>query len=369
MWAVTAARIEDHALLSDRHSAALVTSDGTVDWLCFPRFDSPSVFGAILDEEAGSWSIRPIGQAEIQRQYVHGSMALRTTFRTADGTVELIDAMALGPSSDPHRIGEHAPHSLVRRVRCLQGRVRVEMRYRPRPEYGLISPRHTTIDGGVVSSGGSARFVLSAPELDVTAADEVRTTMALRDGDVLHFAMRHAPLGVPLPPPYGQCDIAEELEGTIADWRAWSSIHQQYQGPWGDLVCHSGRVLQALSYQPTGAIVAAATTSLPEAVGGERNWDYRYSWLRDASLTMEALWVAACPDEAHEFFDFVTTAAADTRTGSALQIVFGVGGERDLSERELPHLSGWRASRPVRVGNGAWTQTQLDANLQRVIGA
>jgi GH15 family glucan-1,4-alpha-glucosidase len=156
---------------------------------------------------------------------------------------------------------------------------------------------------------------------------------------------------------------------TIADWRSWSDLHQAYDGPWADLVHLSGRVLQGLSFQPSGAIVAAATTSLPEGVGGERNWDYRYSWVRDASFTMEALWVAACPDEADDFFSFMTTAAASGLAGGqGLQIMFGVGGEHDLSERELPHLRGWRDSRPVRVGNGAWGQRQIDV-YGEILGA
>ncbi len=156
-------------------------------------------------------------------------------------------------------------------------------------------------------------------------------------------------------------EIAARLEDTLEGWRSWSAIHQTYEGPWRDLVHHSGRVLQALTFQPTGAIVAAPTTSLPETVGGGRNWDYRYTWVRDASLTMEALWVAACPDEANKFFAFLADAAASQLERELdLQIMFGIGGERDLTERELPHLSGWRSSRPVRVGNGAWNQRQLD---------
>ena len=148
---------------------------------------------------------------------------------------------------------------------------------------------------------------------------------------------------------------------TAAAWHTWSEIHQAYEGPWHDLVHHSGRVLYALTYYPTGAICAAPTTSLPETPGGSRNWDYRYAWVRDASFTIQALWVAACPDEAKKFFDFMSGAAAAlVRRGADLQIMFGVGGERDLSERELPHLSGWRGSAPVRVGNGAWNQRQLD---------
>ena len=151
------------------------------------------------------------------------------------------------------------------------------------------------------------------------------------------------------------------MNASVADWQSWSDIHQTYDGPWRDLVWTSGRVLQGLSFQPSGAIVAAATTSLPEDVGGERNWDYRYSWVRDASFTMEALWVAACPDEASNFFEFMTTAAASSiGPHIGLQIMFGVGGEHDLTERELPHLTGWKDSRPVRVGNGAWNQRQID---------
>ena len=156
-------------------------------------------------------------------------------------------------------------------------------------------------------------------------------------------------------------EIRARLEDTVAGWESWSELHQAYVGPWRDMVHHSGRVLQSLSFAPTGAICAAATTSLPEVVGGSRNWDYRYAWVRDASFTIQALWVAACPDEANQFFDYVSSSAAGSLDrGGALQIMFGIGGERDLTERELPHLEGWRHSAPVRVGNAAWKQRQLD---------
>src|SRR5438045_5591081 len=151
------------------------------------------------------------------------------------------------------------------------------------------------------------------------------------------------------------------MKVTLDVWSSLSYLHQRYAGPWLDLFHHSGRVLQALMYRPTGAIVAAPTTSLPESTGGERNWDYRYTWIRDASFTLDALWVAACPDEAQWFFSWMAGAVAtQIRRGVDLQIMFGVGGERDLSERSLTHLAGWRASRPVRIGNGAWNQRQLD---------
>ncbi len=184
--------------------------------------------------------------------------------------------------------------------------------------------------------------------------------LTLDAGQQQFFALQRTPLGDPLPGARTQDEIAAGLATTTASWQEWSEIHQSYDGPWRELVHHSGRVLQALSYQPTGAIVAAATTSLPEEIGGERNWDYRYAWVRDASFTMKALWVAACPDEAHEFFAFMTAAAAHSNPDRHLQIMFGVGGEHDLSERLLPQLSGWRGSAPVRVGNGAWDQPQLD---------
>ena len=160
---------------------------------------------------------------------------------------------------------------------------------------------------------------------------------------------------------WSESEIAARLDDTVSAWQSWSELHQAYVGPWRDLVHHSGRVLQALSFQPTGAICAAATTSLPEVVGGARNWDYRYAWVRDASFTIEALWVAACPDEANQFFDSMTAfAAGSLEQAGDLQIMFGIGGERDLTERELPHLAGWRQSAPVRIGNGAWRQRQLD---------
>ena len=352
--------IADHALLSDRHSAALVTTEGSVDWLCFPRFDSASVFGALLDKDAGHWSIGPSGEFTVTRSYVEASMVLRTVFDTAEGTLELLDAMDLGTSGDPHRLGENAPHALLRGLQCTRGRVTVEISFTPRPEYGLVVPVMTLIEGGARAVGGPDRFTLTSPIVMECADGTGRARFEMAAGQHVYFALRSTSLGQPLAQPALQGEIATALEATIEQWRAWSKLHQSYDGPWRDLVLHSGRVLQALSYQPTGAIVAAATTSLPEQIGGTRNWDYRYSWVRDASFTMKALWVAACPDEADQFFGFITAAAAHAHPDRPLQIMFGIGGEHDLSERELTHLTGWRDSSPVRVGNGAWSQPQLD---------
>ena len=353
--------IGDYALLSDCHSAALVSRAGSVDWLCFPRFDRPSLFGRLLGEQAGHWSIAPIDRAETDRRYLDRSMVLETTFRTATGVLRLTDAMALGPDEKGHDLGADAPGVLLRRAECMEGEVRVAMEFAPRPEYGLILPLLSAVDGGIKGRGGPDVMALSlAGEPSIEGAT-ARLELALASGESAAFALHHRTAAEAPPDLWSQEEIAQRIESTLEAWRRWSSVHQAYEGHWEDLVYQSGRVLQALMYQPTGAIVAAPTTSLPEGIGGERNWDYRYSWVRDASFTLDALWVAACPDEAQKFFSWMTGAVASgIDAGAELQIMFGIGGEHDLSERELPHLEGWRDSRPVRVGNGAWNQRQLD---------
>ncbi|NRQ33383.1 glycoside hydrolase family 15 protein [Nonomuraea sp. NN258] len=357
---MTRTPIADYALLSDRHTAALVSRAGSIDWLCLPRFDSPAVFAALLDDDAGHWSFRPSGEFTVSRRYVASTMVLETIFETAGGTLVLTDALATGAGHDPHRLGAAAPHLLVRTATATGGAVEFEVRFRPRPEYGLIAPLLAPVPGGVRVRGGADQLVLSTPVPLGIDAEGAAGQAVVAAGERLSFALHWSRQGDPPPRVWPPDELAAQLEHTLSAWRDWSRAHQHYRGDYHDLVHHSGRVLQALSHQPTGAIVAAATTSLPEQIGGERNWDYRYSWVRDASLTMNALWVAACPDEAGEFFSFMTTAAATYEPRSALQIMFGVGGEHDLSERELPHLRGWRGSRPVRVGNGAWRQPQVD---------
>ena len=353
--------IADLALLSDRHSSALVSTSGTVEWLCFPRFDSPSIFGRLLDEDAGHWQVAPVGEWTASRRYLPRSLVLETTFTTPTGTLVLTDLLAMGEDNGGHRLGTGVPHLLVRSLACVAGTVEVRVDYRPRPEYGLLTPLLAAVDGGVTARGGAEWLVLTTPiAMDLTSGGGTgRRTLTA--GDTIHLALHRSTLEQTPARTWSQPELSDVLRRTVAAWESWSRMHQSYQGPWAELVHHSGRVLQALSFQPSGAIVAAATTSLPEEAGGERNWDYRYSWVRDASFTMEALWVAACPDEADDFFAFMTTAAASSLgPGRALQILFGVGGEHDLTERELPHLEGWRGSRPVRVGNGAWNQAQID---------
>jgi GH15 family glucan-1,4-alpha-glucosidase len=332
-----------------------------VDWLCFPRFDGPSVFCRLLDPVGGRFAIRPMGEFQASRRYADQTMVLETSFTTAGGTAVLTDAMAVGRNERGHELGAGSPGVLLRRLACTAGEMDVEVSYAPRPEYGLIHPILEAIPGGVAARGGAGRLLLSAPVAFGIDGPAATAHVHLAAGQELCFALAHGQPGEPALPAWDGAAIATRLEDTLEGWRSWSAIHQTYEGPWRHLVHHSGRVLQALTFAPTGAIVAAPTTSLPETVGGGRNWDYRYTWVRDASLTMEALWVAACPDEANKFFTFLADAAASQlNRGLDLQIMFGIGGERDLTERELPHLAGWRDSRPVRVGNGAWTQRQLD---------
>jgi GH15 family glucan-1,4-alpha-glucosidase len=353
--------IGDYALLSDCRSAALVSRAGSVDWLCFPRFDAPSVFGRILDPAGGHFSIRPAGEFTATRAYAGPTMVLETTFRTATGIAVLTDAMAIGPNERGHDLGAGSPGVLLRRLACTGGEMDIEVSYAPRPEFGLIHPILEEVPGGVAARGGAGRLLLSAPSgLHVDGATATARGH-LTAGQAVAFALQYTQAWEPRPAAWGPGEISARLEDTADGWRSWSVMHQSYEGPWRDLVHHSGRVLRALTFAPTGAIVAAPTTSLPEAIGGERNWDYRYTWVRDACFTMEALWVAACPAEAGGFFTFLADAAASQlQRGMDLQIMFGIGGEHDLSERELPHLAGWRGSRPVRVGNGAWNQRQLD---------
>jgi alpha,alpha-trehalase len=354
--------IADYALLSDRHSAALVSRDGSVDWLCCPRFDSSSVFGRLLGEEAGYWSIGAVGTTGTARRYLDRTMVLETTIRTATGVLLLVDALAMGLGNRGHTLGIDAPHLLLRRVSCIDGEVTVELDFAPRTEYGLIDPLIMAVDGGIAAVGGSDVLVLSAPPGLAINDSKCSGTFHLRKGETAGFAVHHRKQeDKSSARVWSQQEIGDRIEDTITAWQSWSELHQAYEGPWRELVHQSGRVLQALSFQPTGAICAAATTSLPETLGGNRNWDYRYSWVRDASFTIEALWVAACPDEANQFFDYMTSSAASSlRRGRDLAIMFGIGGERDLTERELPHLPGWRNSAPVRIGNGAWNQRQLD---------
>ena len=355
--------IGSYALLSDCNGAALVSQVGSVDWLCLPRFDSPALFARLLDHNGGHWAIGPNADAEISRRYIDGTMTLETTFSTPDGELILIDVLATGPNNEPHghELGAHSPFALLREVRCTRGRILVDFSYDPRPEYGLIASLLLPVDGGVLARGGATTWLLSSELFSSIDPISSRFQFDMTEGETHRFSLQYASSIDALPSVWTAEDISKQFHITNEAWQHWSNMHQSYDGPWREQVHHSGRVLQALTYFPTGAIVAAPTTSLPEEIGGIRNWDYRYTWVRDASFTLDALWIAACPDEAYKFIDFLAHAAlTKIEGGRDMQIVYGIAGEHDLAERELNHLSGWCDSAPVRVGNEAWGQIQID---------
>jgi len=350
------APIRDYGVIGDGRTCALVARDGAIDWLCLPNVDSPSTFARILDpERGGAFLLSPVEPFETEQSYVSGTNVLRTTFRTASGTARITDAMTLTDVAFISPLRE-----VVRKVEALEGRVRFEWSVTPRFIYGRrdvnLSQRYgrpfffAGKDGLAVSTWGAGETEFR----DRAVGGEFE----LGPQETALFSLSAAfkePVILP-----GRDDTERRLERAERFWAEWSG-RVQHDGRWRDQVVRSALVLKLLVFAPSGAIVAAPTTSLPECYGGGRNWDYRYSWVRDASFTMEALWVAACPDEAADFFSFMCTAGATSAGAStALQIMFGIGGEHDLSERVLPHLSGWRESRPVRVGNGAWNQQQID---------
>jgi GH15 family glucan-1,4-alpha-glucosidase len=353
--------IADYGFLSDCSSASLVSRHGSIDWLCLPRFDSPAVFARILDSRAGHWSLRPSTAFKVQRRYLPATLALETTFVTDAGTVRVIDVMAAAAGQRGHDIGEHAPHEVLRNVEGVSGRVEMVMELAPRPEYGLVHPLFRWTELGGRTFGGPNQLAINAAVPVTVEGATMHATFSVAAGEHVGFALRWAAVESAAPEPTPAQDVQARIADTLESWRSWEALHDLYRGAQRDLVRFSSRVLKGLTYRPTGAMVAAPTTSLPEAIGGERNWDYRYAWIRDASFTLQALYLGTCPVEATDFVSFMTSSAGgEAGADSSLQIMYGIGGEHDLSERELPQLAGWRNSSPVRIGNGAWVQTQLD---------
>ncbi len=344
-----AARIEDYALLADGETAALVSREGSVDWLCWPRFDSDACFAALLgNADHGRWLIAPAARgAHIRRRYRPGTLILETDFETADGCVRLIDFMPpRGAASD-----------LVRIVVGRTGRVRMELELIIRLGYGAIVPWVTQSHGvptRLSAVAGPDMVTLHSP---VALRGEGPTTVAefyVNAGEQISLVLTHSSSTAPPP---GEIDAWQALRQTEQHWREWSS-RCTYSGPYRDAVLRSLITLKALIYEPTGAIVAAPTTSLPERIGGSRNWDYRYCWLRDATFTLLALMDAGYFEEARAWRDWLLRALAGSPQQA--QILYGVGGERRLRESEVDWLPGYEQSRPVRIGNAAYGQRQLD---------
>lgn len=348
----------DYALLSDCQGAALVSRDGSVDWWCSPRFDSPSSFSRLLDPSAGHFSIRPAESFESEWRYLEGSMVLESTHRSATGTVRVTDALALEVGARGHEIGVDSPHVLIRLVEAVAGAAELQVEFVPRPEYGIVSPEVLECERGLVTVGGCERILLDTAVPLQAEGGHAGGRFRLSDGEREVFVL-HRWQGLLSPEP-AAIDGAATIAETVAAWRSWAEMHDGYDGEYRDQVLRSALYLQALTYRPSGAVVAAASTSLPEVPGGSSNWDYRYAWLRDSSLLAQALQTATCQDEAEMYLRWMTRAAMSCSASEHVGVVFGVEGERDLSERELNHLEGFSGASPVRVGNAAWRQRQLD---------
>jgi GH15 family glucan-1,4-alpha-glucosidase len=338
--------IEDYALIGDCHTAALVARDGSVDWLCFPRFDSGACFAALLGtQENGRWLLSPASQIKsIQRRYRKGTLVLETDYETQDGAVTLVDCM-------PPRSKES---DLVRLIVGRRGQVRMRMQLIIRFDYGSIIPWMRGTNNGIRAIAGPDILVL---QTNVALQSEGLATTAeftVSEGERIPFVLMWHPSHEPTPP---IADAEEMITHTERWWQRWSN-RCTYQGPWRDAVVRSLITLKALTYAPTGGIVAAATTSLPEQIGGVRNWDYRHCWLRDATFTLYALMIGGYTEEADAWREWLLRAVAGSP--SQINIMYGLAGERRLTEFKVGWLPGYEGSAPVLVGNAAYRQFQLD---------
>jgi GH15 family glucan-1,4-alpha-glucosidase len=347
--------IEDYAIVGDCRTAALIARDGSIDWLCWPRFDSPSIFAAILDPDSGGhFSLTPSSSYEGARTYRPRSNVLVSTFRAASGTLQLTDLLFAAPDA---QVGETwlLPDSmLIRQLRAVSGEVEVKVRFEPRLNYGsagvnfIRAGRHSL----AFRANGGLVHLATDFDLELVAGEAVIT---LREGQLANFVLSFNESGTAIFPPMAHVD--QLIDSTDAYWHSWAQ-RIQYNGPHPEVVARSALVLKLLTYSPSGAIIAAPTTSLPEKIGATYNWDYRYCWLRDASQTVNAFFGLGLFDEAQAFLHWLLHATRLTHP--RLQVVYDVFGRTNLKERELDHLRGYRGSGPVRVGNSAYRQNQLD---------
>jgi GH15 family glucan-1,4-alpha-glucosidase len=346
--------IGEYAAIGDGRSAALISGDGSLDWLCWPRFDSPSLFAALLDPgRGGSFSIAPTAPADTERRYLDETNVLCTRFRTPDGVTVLTDFMPVC-SEEEKRRSLHPERELIRRLQCESGEMEIRVRFNPRPDYGRDTlPFRDAGPIGLRLESGSRLLLLRSDARLSPAADGFAARLRLKAGDTVDFSLTDAEDGPAVLPPLGPL-VSEKLARTIAWWKRWAG-RARYSGPHRDAVVRSALALKLLSYAPSGAIVAAATTSLPERPGGALNWDYRYCWLRDAAFTARALFGLGYEEEADAFVSWLLHATRLTRP--ELSILYDPFGGQCPPEAELSHLRGYAESRPVRIGNAAATST------------
>ena len=348
--------IADHGLIGDLQTAALVAGDGTIDWFCCPRFDSPSVFASLLDpERGGRFRIAPVNDdCETKQLYFPDSANLITRFMTPDGVGEVLDFMPVidGPHPTPH-------HSIIRLVRVVRGELRFAFECEPRFDYGRRPHELELADGGAIFHGGDLDLVLSCSAPLQARGRDVRGEQTLREGEVAVAQLESA--GHTGPRTLRTGELVRRFEDNVRFWRRWLESCT-YHGRWWEIVRRSAITLKLMTYAPTGGLVAAPTTGLPEQVGGPRNWDYRFTWVRDASLSVQALLGLGFQEEAAGFMAWLNDRANEQADGPSgpLRIMYRVDGSSDLTEETLDHLAGYRGSRPVRIGNGAADQLQLD---------
>ena len=358
--------IADYAFLSDCHTGALIAPDGAVDWLCVPRFDSPSIFGSLLDRQAGAFRFGPYGiNVPSQIAYEPGTNVLVTTWKTPAGWVVVRDALTMGTRVGEDTVTPHtrppadddADHTLVRTVVCLDGQVEVELVCEPIFDYGRDEAKWTVHDDGhsAVATGGELSIGLNTDLSVGVEGERVRARHVLNAGERAYCSLSwaHDLLG-----PADVDEAEARIDATVRFWRGWLGRARIPDHRWRDPIQRSALAVKGLTFMPTGATVAALTTSLPETPGGERNWDYRFTWMRDSTFTLQALHWLNLDWEADEFMQFI--ADLEPNDDGGMQIMYGIDGRRDLTESTLDELSGYAGARPVRIGNGAFNQRQND---------
>ncbi|WP_245672785.1 glycoside hydrolase family 15 protein, partial [Aldersonia kunmingensis] len=366
--------IDDYAFLSDCETNCLIARNGSVEWMCVPRPDSPSVFGSILDRSAGHFRIGPYGQnVPAARRYLPGGVIVETTWQTDTGWLIVRDALVLGPwhnTAERSRTHRRTPwdwdaeHMLLRTVKCVSGVVELEMSCEPAFDYHR-APARWEYTGKVYEQATATCDPADgfAPTLRLTTdlrlgleGREARARTRMTQGDKVYVALSWGEWA----PPRNWDEASDKMWQTAECWRQWITIGKFPDHPWRGYLQRSALTLKGLTYAPTGALMAAATTSLPETPGGERNWDYRYAWVRDSTFALWGLYTLGLDREANDFFAFMSDVSQRDKKPVPLQVLYGIGGEMTLEESELDHLSGYDGARPVRIGNGAYNQAQHD---------
>jgi GH15 family glucan-1,4-alpha-glucosidase len=349
--------IQDYGIIGDCRSAALISRRGSLEWLCWPRFDSPSIFAALLDRDRGGfWSISPVGEYKTSRRYVGNSNVLETCFESESGAATLTDLMPV--ASEEHKRAFLWPtHEVLRQVRCTSGSIEIEVTFCPRANYGASPVRFKKVHGlGLCMEAGPGVYWLRSTMPLITNDREARARVTLKEGEALQCSLSYARESPAVIPLLGE-DAEERIQRSVGWWEAWAA-RCAYEGPHRKQVLRSALALKLMAYAPSGAIIAAPTTSLPEIIGSTLNWDYRYCWLRDASFTMRALLGLGYREEAESFLNWLLLATSITHP--ELRVLYNVYGGLTSHERILNHLTGYRGSRPVRVGNAAKNQLQFD---------